>query len=147
MPSSYRENAQEDRSLLITGFANQIFAVDRATGQVRWQFRFGEKAIYREVELAIEDGVVIACTSEELVFLDYRSGHVHTRVPLQHVEQIRSVMLVDQGHLYISGDGDLSCYTNRGHHVWTQPFEGAGYGAVGLALPGNVRQADDIGVR
>jgi outer membrane protein assembly factor BamB len=142
----HRTHAAPDRSLLIVGFGSQVFALDRATGAVRWEVGIDGGDKLRTVEVLVADGVVIAANASELVFLDYASGHVHARVAIAHT-QLRPVMLLDGDHLFVTGEGAVSCYTLRGHRVWTQPFDGKrswGQRApVALAVPGHARQADE----
>lgn len=54
-------------------------------------------------------------------------------------------MLVDGGHVYVARGGEVTCFTTQGQVVWFNPFKGKGTGSIALGLPGNVRQADDIG--
>jgi hypothetical protein len=136
-----------DSSLLVIAFANQIFALDRATGNVRWEVPFGEQAAHREIELAIIDGVVIAANPFHLMFVDYASGKVRAKVELAHERKGRPTMLVDGGQVFVCGDASMSCFDMSGKHLWTNPFKDRGRGSVALGVPGNVRQADDIGTK
>jgi len=134
----YRRDASPDRSLLISAFAGQIFALDRATGAIRWEVNIGD---YSAVELFLAEGVVVVATLKHLAFLDYATGALHRTVELA-AHAGRSTMLVDGAHIYVGGSGAVACYTLRGDCVWSQPFKGKGIGDVALGLPGNVRQAD-----
>lgn len=134
----YRRDAAPDRSLLISAFSGQVFALDRATGAIRWEANLGD---YSAVEIFLAEGVVVVATLKHLAFFDYLTGSLHRTVELpSHAG--RSTMLVDGEHIYVGGSGAVACYTLRGDHVWSQPFKGKGHGDVALGLPGNVRQAD-----
>lgn len=136
-----------DSSLLVIAFANHVYALDRASGQVRWQVPFGEVAAHREVELAIVDGLVIAANPFHLMFVEYASGELRAKVELPHDRKGRPTMLVDGGHVYVCGEGSVSCFDMSGKHLWTNPFKDRGRGSVALGVPGNIRQADDIGTK
>jgi outer membrane protein assembly factor BamB len=129
----YRE-AAPDRSLLIVAFSGQVFAVDRATGIVRWEVTTVHA---NAVEIFLTETVVIAATTGHLLFIDYLTGALHATVPLR-----RATMLFEGEHIYVGDTGEASCYTLRGDLVWSQHFKGKGQGDVALGLPGNVRQAD-----
>lgn len=130
-------------NVLVTAFSNQIFGVDTASGQIVWQVVPPNG--YGEIELAIEDGIVIAANSTSVSFIDYASGHVHANVPIPGEYGRRPTMIVSGGHVYVARNGEVSCLTTRGQPVWVQPFTGKGMGSVALGVLGNIRQADDIG--
>lgn len=130
-------------SILVTAFSNQIFGLDAASGQIVWQVV--PPSGYGEVEIAIEDGIVIAANTAVLSFIDYRTGHVHATVPILGQYTRRPTMIVSGGFVYIGLNGEVVCLTTRGQPVWTQPFPGKGLGSVALGVPGTIRQADDVG--
>jgi outer membrane protein assembly factor BamB len=129
--------------ILVTAFTNQIFGLDVASGQIRWEVV--PPIGYGEIELAVEEGVVIAANSNVVTFIDYASGYVHAVVPIPGDYSRRPTMIVEGDRVYVARNGETVCMTTRGQIVWVQPFKGKGMGSVSLALPGNVRQADDIG--
>lgn len=139
----YRQDASPDRTILVTTFNSRVFGIDRATGDIRWSVvrELGDDQIY---EIAIEGDVVIAASSTNIGFIDYRSGTVHAIVPIGGMAR-RPLMVVDGGFVYLSTSGELVCFTTRGQVVWKQGFKGHGYGPMALGLPGNIRQADDNG--
>lgn len=139
----YRQDAAPDRTLLVTAFNGQLFAVDRATGNVRWQVT--DIPGYGIFEVAIEGNVVIAVSPTSLAFVDYLTGTKLGVVEIDGEHSRRPTMIVEGGCIYIGRDGELSCYTTQGQRVWHQPFKGRGLGSMALAFPGNVRQADDVG--
>jgi outer membrane protein assembly factor BamB len=130
-------------NVLVTAFSNQIFGVDIASGQIVWQVV--PPSGYGEVELAIEEGVVIAANANCVTFIDYASGHVHASVPIPGEYGRRPTMIVSGGRVFVARNGEVSCLTTRGQPVWVQPFTGKGIGSVALGVPGNIRQADDVG--
>ena len=139
-----RTSSAPDRSVLVVSFASKVFGLDRWTGAPRWEV---DLAGYGEADLHIVAEVVIAVTSSHVVFLDYRSGGVHAKVSLGVNYERRPTSIVDEGHLYVGANGELVCFTLQGQRVWHQPFTGKGMGSMALALPGNVRQADDAGAK
>jgi outer membrane protein assembly factor BamB len=128
--------------LLIAAFHEKVFAVDRATGEIRWRVKLdlGNSA----VELAIDDTTVIACTRAALAFIDYATGEVRRTVQRTAVKAMRPVMLLDGSHLFIGGSGEVACYAITGQLVWEQAFKGEGYGELALGFPHRVRQADVV---
>lgn len=139
----FRTGAQLDRSLLISAFNGKVFAVERGTGNIRWTValeRWGA-----EIELQVSGGVVIACCTQQLAFIEYSSGRLLRQVELAGKNPGRPTLLVDGEQLLVGRNGEVVCYTQGGDWVWTQSFSGQGYGSVALAFPGNARQADDRG--
>lgn len=141
----YRDNAAPDRSILIAAFNGNIYGIDRTTGRFVWSGQIEDRGGY--VEIAIESGMVIACTRTRLAILDYRTGAAIAAVPLVGEYASRPTMVVDQGQILIARNGEVTCYAMNGQPLWFQPFEGLGAGGLALGLPGNVRQADDAGPR
>jgi outer membrane protein assembly factor BamB len=145
----YREAASEDRSILVVGVNGRVVGLELATGACRWVVDLSEVATRNEdVELAIHDGTVLACTSrgEQLVCIDYRTGAVLGRAPLPG--KGRPTMLVDSGRILVGRNGRVQCFDMRGQPLWDQRLEqGLIVGGVALGLPGNVRQSDDTGSR
>jgi outer membrane protein assembly factor BamB len=132
--------------LLVSAFNAKVFAVDRTTGDIVWKFLLVRGDI---VELAIDDQVVIACTTRTLVFLDYATGREIKYILRDDVAAggTRPTMLVDDHHIYITGSGTVACYTTQGDLLWEQKFSGEGLGNAAIGFPGKVRQADDPGQR
>jgi len=139
----YRQNEAEDRSILVTAFGGKIFGLERSSGKVVWSAELQTSG--GEVEIVIEAGVVVACTYQRLALFDYRTGRALAYVALVGEYAGRPTMVVDQGQVFIARNGEIACYTMAGQPVWLQPFKGMGLGSVALGLPGNVRQADDVG--
>lgn len=140
----YRQDAAPDRSILVTAFSGQLFGIDRASGEIRWAVganTFG----YGVLEIAFEGGVVIVASRTQLGFVDYLTGQVHAVVDIEGDHPRRPTMIVDNGQVLIARDGEVTCFTTRGDRVWYQPFKGKGIGVTAIGLPGNVRQADDVG--
>lgn len=137
----YREPATTPRDILVSAFSGKLFGLERRTGKIRWELTLAHSQ--GVVDLHIGDTVILAVTTRMLAFIDYATGKL-----LREVQQtsdnlsIRPTALLDGEHIHVARDGEVSCYTLSGDHVWTQPFAGKGYGAVALGFPGNVRQTD-----
>lgn len=130
---------------MVAAFGGKVFGVDRATGAVRWRVVVEEYGA--EVEIAIEAGVVVACSSSMLTFVRYATGQVLRQVKLVGEYPRRPIMLVDQGQVLVARNGEVACYSLTGDPLWQQPFDRQGLGSVALGLPGLVRQADENGTR
>lgn len=137
-----RTSAAPNRTVLVATFSSNIFGIARHTGQILWEVPLGS---HGEADLHVLDEVTIAITHSDLHFLVTLTGQVLARVPLGMNYPRRPTSLVDEGHLYVAANGEIVCFTLRGERVWHQPFKGKGMGSVALGLPGNVRQADDVG--
>lgn len=140
----YRASSAEDRSILVSAFSGKVFGLDRVTGQQRWSVNLQDAG---EVELAVRDGMVVACTWRVLSFIRYDNGHLVKRVALIGEHPRRPIMMIDGGQIFIARNGEVACYTLAGDPVWAQPFTGMGVGSVSLGFPGAVRQADDAGMK
>ena len=139
----YRASSSEDRSILVSAFNGKVFGLDRATGQPRWSINL--HAHGGEVELAVQDGMVVACTPSLLTFIRYDNGQVVKQVPLVGAYPRRPIMMIDGRQIFVARNGEVACYTLGGDPLWVQPFDGMGMGSVALGFPGAVRQADDSG--
>ncbi|HJL18566.1 MAG TPA: PQQ-binding-like beta-propeller repeat protein [Sandaracinaceae bacterium LLY-WYZ-13_1] len=141
MVEGYRESAAEDRSLLVVAFAGQIFGIEASDGSIRWEHRVDYGA---EVEVLVRHGRVYATMmGKELHCLDYATGRLLGKVPIPDTYKGRPTMVIERDRIYVGSQGEVSCFTIDGHHLWTQGFAGKGTGNVALGFPGNVRQADD----
>jgi outer membrane protein assembly factor BamB len=133
---------QDAFPILVVAFNGKVFGVQRATGAPAWQFRFPHAAI---VELHFERGLVVACSYAQVAVLDALTGQVRGNFALAGAQGLRPTIVIDHGHIFVSGAGEVSCYTFEGACLWKQPFKGEGFGVMALGFPGNVRQADDPG--
>ena len=132
--------------LLVTGFRDKIFAIDRATGEVRWRVQLTNSGYTGCVELAIDDTLIVACTPVDLAFIDYTTGTIRNQVSrLDKTRGDRAIMVLDGGNVFIGSRGAVACYSGDGELLWEQGFKGEGYGDVALGFPHNVRQADKSG--
>lgn len=141
----YRTSAAANRSILVSAFSGKVFGLDRATGAIAWSAEI--ESYGGEVELAIDGDVVIACSRDRLALFDYLTGRSIAYVRLVGEHARRPTMVVDQGQILVARNGEIACYATNGEAVWLQKFEGMGFGSVALGLPGNVRQADDVGAK
>jgi outer membrane protein assembly factor BamB len=137
----YREHSETDRDLLIAAFGGKLFALERATGRVRWEVILTPPC--NVVDLHIGRTIVLAVTGRHLTFVDYATGAVR-RVVEQAGEHLtnRPSVLIDGAQIFIGSNGEVCCYTQDGDLVWVQPFAGKGFGGVALGFPDNVRQVD-----
>lgn len=141
---TYREDGREDRSILVTAFNGTLFGLDPTTGAVRWRHALGHGGT---VELQLHAGRVFASTSQALFCFEYPSGVLLGQVRIPTKYWGRPTMLIEGDRVFLGTSGELSCFDLSGNVLWTQPFQGDGLGAMALAFPGNVRQADDLGSR
>ena len=137
----YRESDSSERPLLVVGLLDQVIALDRRSGEVRWEHKMG--SLGSAVELAIVGGRVFAVTaSGYLHWFDYLDGARLGNVKLRGAYTGRATMVVDGDHLFIASGGEIVCMDRDGNEVWFNGLEGKGIGPVALGFPGNVRQAD-----
>lgn len=124
---------------LVIGNGGHVLGLGPLTGETRWEVKPDGAG---EVELAIQDGVVIAANDVSVAFIDHQSGHVHALVPLGGERMGRPTMVVAGGNLYIGRPGEVRCLTLRGQLVWRKDLLGRGLRSISLGFPGNIRQAD-----
>ncbi len=137
------ETSAPDRSLLVVGLAGNVYAIDRATGELRWHNEL-KGGGYGEVAIAVDYGVVIASAGSAMVFcLDYLSGAVRWKHATQSPG--RATILIEPDQIVCAKGGYVDCFTPDGNQLWGQPLRGAGAARVALGYPGNVVQADDPG--
>jgi len=131
-----------NRSIFVTAFNSKVFGLNRENGEIVWTHDLGGFTV-TAVDLQIVDQVVLAVTLQKLAFLQYESGRLLRVVELKSRGSGRPTLLLDGGHIYVAVPGEVLCYTPAGERVWLQGFKGQGHGAVAMAFPGNIRQADD----
>ena len=137
----YRDSEDLDRPLLIIALLDQVIALDRRSGEARWQHKLAQFG--SAVEIQIVGGRVFAVTSNgHLYGFDYLDGSRLFSVKLSGSYLGRPTMLVDADHLYIAKGGEIVCLDFEGKELWFNGLPGKGVGPVALGLPGNVRQAD-----
>lgn len=140
----YRDAANPGRDLLITAFASQVFAVERATGLLRWHLRIEDSTFAGVIDLHIGATVVLAVNMAHLVFIEYATGKLLRKVKQAgEYAAVRPIVLLDGEHIFVGRHGEAACYTLSGDPVWVQSFPGKGVGHMSLGFPGNVRQGDD----
>lgn len=142
----YREDAvvpELDRSTLVVGISGRLFGIDRATGDVRWQYAI-PGWVKGEVFLAVRYGLVIASAfSGRIVALDYQSGA--ERWIAETTASGRASIVVESDLIVCAKGGYVDAFDHAGAKRWSQPLRGAGQGRIALGFPGNVAQADDAG--
>jgi outer membrane protein assembly factor BamB len=139
---AFRTDPEPSRDILVAAFNGRVFGIDRGSGTIRWEVELSGGA---HVELAIDQGTVIAASHTELAFVDHATGRVLKRVEIAGDWPNRPTMLVHGSHVYVARGGELICYSREGEMLWLQPFKGKGVGSVALALSGFVRQSDATG--
>jgi hypothetical protein len=142
----YRDDAAEDRSILVVGLNGRVLGMQRRTGQILWEHQLQEW-VSGEIEILIHRGRVYALGQHLLLLIDYATGTKLRETRLPGTFRGRSVLLLDGDQLFIGTGGEVSCFDLDGNALWHDPLKGRGVGAVGLAFPGNARQADTAGSR
>ena len=136
----YREPDPEAAPLLIVAFNDQVMALDRVTGALRWYSKL--RSAGSSVELAIHAGRVYAiCGNGMLHVLTYEDGAEVTRRKLSGRYVGRATLVVDADHLFIASGGEVCCIDRDGKDVWFNGLEGKGVGLVSIGFPGNLRQS------
>jgi outer membrane protein assembly factor BamB len=141
----YRDDAREDRSILVVAFGGNVFGIDPVSGAIEWERKLD--SMYRDVEIQIAHGRVFAATATALHAFDYPSGKPLGVVKIPDQYKGRPTMVLERDRIYIGSAGEVTCFSLEGTVLWMQGFEGKGMGGVALGFPGNVRQADAIGSR
>jgi outer membrane protein assembly factor BamB len=147
---SYRDDAHDDRSLLLVAADSELVAFRRADGVVAWRQSFpitflGIPAkIGGAVEIAIHQGRVYVGLRDRIVCLEYQTGAIVGQITLPRMVH-RASFLLDGDHLYVASADAILCLTHNGKTVWESPHGLSLRIGPALAMPGNVRQADEIG--
>jgi outer membrane protein assembly factor BamB len=130
-----------DRSLLIVALNEQLYALDRATGELRWRTA---TELFGTLSIAIDYGVIVAAgTGGGVACFDYLTG-----TPRWHqVTQAdgRATLIIEPDHIVCAKGGYVDAFAPDGRVLWRQPLQGGGVGAIALGYPRNVAQADVIG--
>lgn len=135
----YRNNAIEDRSLLIVALNGHIIALDANSGKKRWRYGLGGIGI----EVLVHAGRVYALGSQKFfTVLDYATGREVRKHAALATWNGRPTMLLDQQRIFIGCGGEVFCFDLDGELLWHDPMAGRGVGSLALAMPDNARQAD-----
>jgi outer membrane protein assembly factor BamB len=131
----YRNDAHEDRSLLLFGVERELTAYNRDTGKIAWTFQHETMYGYY-VDFVVMNGRVFLAAGKWVVCLDYKTGK-----PLGQVELPSIVLriLEDDDRIYAFGGDDLSCLDKEGRLIWTtrKPFY-ADSKMPTVGFPGNI---------
>ncbi|MGE5185663.1 MAG: PQQ-binding-like beta-propeller repeat protein [Acidobacteriota bacterium] len=134
---------QPDRSVLVVGLSGHVYAIDRATGELRWHNDLSGGGL-GHVAIAVGYGVVIASAGGAAVFcIDYLGGETRWQQPTHG--RGRATILIEADQIVVAKGGHVDCFSPEGHRLWGQPLRGAGMGRAALGYPGNVVQSDDPG--
>jgi outer membrane protein assembly factor BamB len=146
--SSYREDAADDRSLLLVAANDEVIAYRRTDGVVAWRQSMPTVKVFGVVasdigplEIAIVNGRVYVGLRDRIVCLDYKSGAVIGQVPLPEAVR-RPCFLIDGEHMYIVATETMICMSLDGRLVWQSPHGLSLMDGPALALPGNIRLGD-----
>jgi len=141
----YRQDASEDRSVLVIGLHGRVMAFDAHSGVQRWEHTVGHGS--GKVELIVHARRVFASTGWELLCLAYPSGRQLSKVTLPTSYNGRVTMLLEGERLNSGSNGEICCFDLEGQLQWHDGLTGKGLGSVSLGFPDNVRSADDVGAR
>lgn len=148
--SAYREDAHEDRSLLLVAANSSVTAFRRADGRLAWKQEFPVTVFGMQVnamgamEMAFHGGRVYVAQADRIVCLDYTTGAVIGQIALPKSAR-KPCFLLEGDHLYVVGATDVICLTHSGQVVWQTPHGQNLLHGPALGIPGNVRQGDEIG--
>ncbi|MBE7450674.1 MAG: PQQ-binding-like beta-propeller repeat protein [Kofleriaceae bacterium] len=139
---TYRENAhlppEVDRSILVTCISGCVYGLDRATGAFRWGVDLDSRG---PVSIGFRhDVLVVSASVHELTRLDYATGAVIWKAPTTGAG--RATIVVESDCIVCAKGRYVDCFELDGRRRWSQTVQGHGEGAIALAFPGNVVQAD-----
>jgi glucose dehydrogenase len=139
---SYRQQdppPEFDRSILLVGLNGQLFALDRESGEIRWENQLGRSG--GDVFVAMRYGLVVASPPTSTIYcVDYATGETLWQAETTSAGQ--TTILIEPDCIVVGKAGYLDCFDHDGGKLWDQPLEGKGIGAVALAFPGNIAQGD-----
>ncbi len=134
---------EADRSILVVGLNGAVVGLDRETGAIRWKNPLVASGGH-EVFIAFRFGLlVVSAAGDQLISIDYRNGLTRWASPTQSAG--RATILIEHDRVVCAKGGYLDCFDHDGRALWSQPLTGLGLGAIALAFPGNVAQADQRG--
>jgi outer membrane protein assembly factor BamB len=99
-----RDNAQNSHDLLFIGTYGHVRALDKKTGQDRWQTNLSSTG-YEVVTLLHEDGVLFAGTCGHVFALDAATGVILWRndlIGLSHKHMTMATTLADTARMLIA---------------------------------------------
>jgi outer membrane protein assembly factor BamB len=131
----YREDAHEDRSLLLVGVNRKLVAYRRETGEVAWTYA-NESAYGYYVDFVIVARRVYVAVGRYILCLDYPTGN-----PLFSTELESGALrlMLDEERLYALGDDHIWCIDLDGRKLWSRPHELNSHSVMPtFGFPGNV---------
>lgn len=141
LPTSPYRSARALPRVLVVAFNSHVIGVDPTSGLRVWYWTplpavsvFAWRVAITGDHVLVAGGDLVAClaydTGKELW---RRTSPVGART-----------LLVEGDRFFLAGSGDLAAFElETGKLLWHEPFKGHGHGAVALAFPGNVVQADE----
>ncbi|CAN5649709.1 hypothetical protein BH09MYX1_BH09MYX1_30510 [soil metagenome] len=147
----YREDAHEDRSLLIVADGGAIVALRREDGVVAWRHHFtvntflGPVRVMGPAEIAFAAGRVYMVSADRMVCFDYRSGTIVAQMALAPSAG-RSTLLIEGEVVFLTTQTETVALTLDGKLSWRRAhaMHLDGHGAA-MGLPGHVRPSDYVG--
>lgn len=137
----YRASAhvlEPDRSLLIVALKDKLYALERATGVIRWTYRMSGLG---PIRFAVGYGVVLASTDIEVIScLDYLTGQERWSCRTQTGGL--ATIVIEPDHIVCAKGGYIDCFAPNGTPLWNQPLRGGGMGVASIGYPGNVALGD-----
>lgn len=136
-------------SLLILAFAGDLVAIDRATGQRKWECPLPEAE--GAIDFAIHSGRVYAAAFPgKLYCLDYLTGQGLWQVDVferASSSAWRPALLVVGDQIFVMDwHGAVACFDLDGKRQWNAETHRPGLlSSPGMGVPGNLRKADTIG--
>jgi outer membrane protein assembly factor BamB len=117
--------ALSDGDLFVQNWSREVYALDAATGDVRWRFDYSPSRAddHRQAgPLVVNDMVLVPAWNGTLFALDAASGE--QRWSFDGGQPLRTQPLYDGSGLYLaSGDGTLSALTMTGSLRWQRSLE------------------------
>ncbi|NOY92216.1 MAG: PQQ-binding-like beta-propeller repeat protein [Deltaproteobacteria bacterium] len=138
----YRENAQEDRSVLVVSLNGRVVGFDASSGERRWQYDNGDRQPGPDV-LVHAGRVYVLAMTKGLTVLDYLTGEQQAKTDaLGTYGGARPTMLVEGERLFVTAGAEVFCFDLVANLLWHDRMKGMGISSVTLAFPDSIRHAD-----
>jgi len=111
----YRENAAENRSLLLLGHDGRLRAIHRETGEVAWTFQPDDAYGYYVDFVVLDDRVYLAA-GDTVVCLDYATGR---GIGFTKLESSVLRLFEDDGQLFAIGGEHVHRIDLSGKVAWS----------------------------
>lgn len=131
---------QNNRSLLIGLSRNQVSAMDRSNGHIRWRAELPSRA---RADLVVHASCVFVLQDQVVHCFDYETGQKlgAAEMPFRVVTTSPRI-LADAGQLIVMDSNAFACFSLDGQLLWQQT-EDRSSGALGpFGFPDNVLPPD-----